>query len=256
MCTGWEWHCCESPSIHGTSLTGKTFKFSGVVIFGLVVGLSGYYSVVHNEDIVIVNVNGPIVFFEVFAISLGVSMDAFAVSISKGLSIRRTTARQCASVALWFGGFQALFPLIGYFAAAGLRSYITSVDHWIIFGLLSAIGANMIREGIAEQSDEEHRMASSFGWHAMLPLAVATSIDAFAVGIGISVVSEGIWPIIITIGIMTAALSIAGLRIGNVFGSRWRKPAQICGGSVLILLGLEILLDHLGFFEAVRAMLS
>ncbi|MFT8704547.1 manganese efflux pump MntP family protein [Bifidobacterium aquikefiricola] len=193
--------------------------------------------------------------FEMLAISLGVSMDAFAVSISKGLSIRRTTARQCLTVALWLGGFQALFPLFGYFAAAGFRSYITSIDHWIIFGLLSALGVNMIREALAVQSDEKHRVASSFGWRSMLPLAIATSIDAFAVGIGISVVSEGIWPIIISIGIMTAAMSVAGLQIGNVFGARWRKPAQICGGSVLILLGLEILLDHLGFFEALRSIL-
>lgn len=194
-------------------------------------------------------------FFEMFAISLGVSMDAFAVSVSKGLSIRRTTARQCITIALWLGGFQALFPLFGYFAASGLRTYITSFDHWIIFSLLTILGINMIREGIADDSDDRHHMAASFGWRSMLPLAVATSIDAFAVGIGLSVVSSGIWPIIISIGIMTAALSIAGLRIGNVFGARWRKPAQICGGSVLILLGLEILLTHLGVFDALRAIL-
>lgn len=148
--------------------------------------------------------------------------------------------------ALWFGGFQALFPLLGYFAASTFSKYVTAVDHWIIFGLLALIGGNMVREAF-EEDEENAKETADFDWKHMLPLAVACSIDAFAVGVSFAFMSLNIWISVIIIGITTGLFSAAGLYIGRAFGSHWQKPAQIAGGIVLILIGVKVLLEHLGF---------
>ncbi|WP_190973718.1 manganese efflux pump MntP family protein [Bifidobacterium tissieri] len=182
---------------------------------------------------------------EILLIAVSVSMDAFAVSIGKGLTVKHVNGRQRASVGLWFGGFQALFPLLGYFAASTFSKYVTAVDHWIIFALLALIGGNMIREAVLEDEENEHETAA-FDWRHMLPLAIATSIDAFAVGVSFAFMPINIVFAIVVIGVTTGLFSAVGLSIGNVFGSRWQKPAQVAGGLVLILIGLKVLLEHLG----------
>lgn len=185
---------------------------------------------------------------ELFLISVSVAMDAFAVSIGKGLTVHgRIRHIDVLKTALWFGGFQALFPLIGDLCAALFADYVTSVDHWIIFALLALIGGNMVREAF-EEDEENKRESSQFTWRHMLPLAIATSIDAFAVGVSFAFmesVNAGLG--IVLIGVVTGLFSAAGLYIGHIFGSRWQKPAQIAGGVILILIGLRVLLEHLGF---------
>ena len=169
-------------------------------------------------------------------------MDAFAVSIGKGLTVKKLRVLDAFKTALWFGGFQALFPLLGYFAASTFSKYVTAVDYWIIFGLLALIGGNMVREAF-EEDEENAKETADFDWKHMLPLAVACSIDAFAVGVSFAFMTLNIWLSVITTGLFSAA----GLYIGRVFGSRWQKPAQIAGGVVLILIGLKVLFEHLGF---------
>ncbi len=183
---------------------------------------------------------------EILLISVSVAMDAFAVSIGKGLTVTRVRPVDVIKTALWFGGFQALFPLLGFFAANTFSKYVTAVDHWIIFALLAFIGGNMIREAFGEEG-ENSRETAQFDWRHMLPLAVACSIDAFAVGVSFAFMQVNIWFSVIVIGVVTGAFSAAGLYIGRVFGARWQKPAQIAGGAVLVLLGLKVLLEHLGF---------
>lgn len=183
---------------------------------------------------------------EILLISVSVAMDAFAVSIGKGLTVTRVRPVDVIKTALWFGGFQALFPLLGFFAASTFSKYVTAVDHWIIFALLAFIGGNMIREAFGEE-EENSRETAQFDWRHMLPLAVACSIDAFAVGVSFAFMQVNIWFSVIVIGVVTGAFSAAGLYIGRVFGARWQKPAQIAGGAVLVLIGLRVLLEHLGF---------
>lgn len=183
---------------------------------------------------------------EILLISVSVAMDAFAVSIGKGLTVTRVQPVDVIKTALWFGGFQALFPLLGFFAANTFSKYVTAVDHWIIFALLAFIGGNMIREAFGEE-EENSRETAQFDWRHMLPLAVACSIDAFAVGVSFAFMQVNIWFSVIVIGVVTGAFSAAGLYIGRVFGARWQKPAQIAGGAVLVLIGLKVLLEHLGF---------
>ena len=183
---------------------------------------------------------------EILLISVSVAMDAFAVSIGKGLTVTRVRPVDVIKTALWFGGFQALFPLLGFFAANTFSKYVTAVDHWIIFALLAFIGGNMIREAFGEE-EENSRETAQFDWRHMLPLAVACSIDAFAVGVSFAFMKVNIWFSVIVISVVTAAFSTVGLYIGRVFGARWQKPAQIAGGAVLVLLGLKVLLEHLGF---------
>ena len=183
-------------------------------------------------------------FLRLLFIALGVSSDAFAVSISKGLSVERLRARHHWLVGLWFGGFQTLLPLLGYFAASMLQDSLAAVDHWIIFGILSAIGVNMIREGVYGE-EEGANGEESFSWRQMLPAAIATSIDSFGVGAGLALLGINIWLSALVIGLVTAAASILGLHIGYAVGSRWRKPARIAGGTILIVMGIQILLDHL-----------
>ena len=183
---------------------------------------------------------------EILLISVSVAMDAFAVSIGKGLTVTRVRPVDVITTALWFGGFQALFPLLGFFAANTFSKYVTAVDHWIIFALLAFIGGNMIREAFGEE-EENSRETAQFDWRHMLPLAVACSIDAFAVGVSFAFMKVNIWFSVIVISVVTGAFSTVGLYIGRVFGARWQKPAQIAGGAVLVLLGLKVLLEHLGF---------
>ncbi|WP_101615830.1 manganese efflux pump MntP family protein [Bifidobacterium margollesii] len=184
-------------------------------------------------------------FVAVLLISVSVAMDAFAVSIGKGLTVSRIRPVDAVKSALWFGGFQALFPLLGYFAASTFSKYVVAVDHWIIFGLLAFIGGNMIREAF-EEEEENARETAQFDWKHMLPLAVACSIDAFAVGVSFAFMKINIIISVICIGVVTGAFSAAGLYIGRIFGSRWQMPAQIAGGIVLIAIGVKVLLEHLG----------
>ncbi len=182
--------------------------------------------------------------WELIVIAVGLAMDAFAVSICKGLSVSRLKARHSIITGAWFGIFQALMPAIGYALGVQFEKYITSVDHWITFALLGIIGANMIREALTGGDDEE--VTGSFSPKAMLPLAIATSIDALAVGVTFAFLGTNIIVAVLLIGVVTFALSAIGVKIGNIFGARFKTPAEIAGGIVLILLGTKILLEHLG----------
>lgn len=181
---------------------------------------------------------------ELFLIAVGLSMDAFAVSVCKGLAMPKCTFKKAAIVGLWFGGFQALMPAIGYILGAQFQETIASIDHWIAFVLLALIGGNMIHEAL--DNDEEEADAS-LNVKTMFLLAVATSIDALAIGITFAFLKVNIIPAVCFIGIVTFIISFAGVKIGNVFGARYKNKAVIVGGIILILLGLKILLEHLGF---------
>ncbi len=181
--------------------------------------------------------------FELFLVAVGLSMDAFAVAVCKGLAAGKVKARHMLIPAVWFGGFQALMPLIGYFLGSRFEKYIVSVDHWIAFVLLVGIGVNMLREAMKNEESEEE---ASLTVKVMLPLALATSIDALAVGVTFGFLQVRILPAVCFIGVITFLLSAAGVKIGSIFGERWRRGAQITGGVILILLGLKILLEHLG----------
>lgn len=183
---------------------------------------------------------------ELFLIAVGLSMDAFAVSVCKGLAMPKCTFKKAAIVGLWFGGFQALMPAIGYVLGAQFQEAIASIDHWIAFVLLALIGGNMIHEAL--DNDEEEADAS-LNVKTMFLLAVATSIDALAIGITFAFLEVNIIPAVCFIGIVTFIISFAGVKIGNVFGARYKNKAEIVGGIILILLGLKILLEHLGFLE-------
>ena len=183
---------------------------------------------------------------ELFLIAVGLSMDAFAVSVCKGLAMPKCTFKKAAIVGLWFGGFQALMPAIGYVLGAQFQEAIASIDHWIAFVLLALIGGNMILEAL--DNDEEEADAS-LNVKTMFLLAVATSIDALAIGITFAFLKVNIIPAVCFIGIVTFIISFAGVKIGNVFGARYKNKAEIVGGIILILLGLKILLEHLGFLE-------
>ena len=173
-------------------------------------------------------------------------MDAFAVSVCKGLAMPKCTFKKAAIVGLWFGGFQALMPAIGYILGAQFQEAIASIDHWIAFVLLALIGGNMIHEAL--DNDEEEADAS-LDVKTMFLLAVATSIDALAIGITFAFLKVNIIPAVCFIGIVTFIISFAGVKIGNVFGVRYKNKAEIVGGVILILLGLKILLEHLGFLR-------
>ena len=184
------------------------------------------------------------IFIELFLMGVGLSMDAFAVSVCKGLAMPKCTFKKAAIVGLWFGGFQALMPAIGYILGAQFQEAIASIDHWIAFVLLALIGGNMIHEAL--DNDEEEADAS-LDVKTMFLLAVATSIDALAIGITFALLKVSIIPAVCFIGIVTFIISFAGVKIGNVFGARYKNKAEIVGGVILILLGLKILLEHLGF---------
>lgn len=182
--------------------------------------------------------------FELFLIAVGLSMDAFAVSVCKGLATKQVRASHMLCVGLWFGVFQALMPLIGYFLGLNFQSMIESVDHWIAFLLLAAIGVGMIVESRKMEPED-----ACYGAKAMFPLAVATSIDALAVGISFAVLDVDIVFSVASIGICTFFISAFGLKIGAVFGSRFKGKAEAMGGIILILIGLKILLEHLGILS-------
>lgn len=171
-------------------------------------------------------------------------MDAFAVSICKGLSVRRLRPRHNLICGLYFGGFQALMPVIGWLLGRQFESLIKSVDHWIAFALLVLIGANMIREAV---KNEEENLNDSFSPKTMLPLAVATSIDALAVGVTFAFLDVEIVPAVSMIGATTFILSAIGVKIGNVFGAKYKSKAELVGGIVLIAMGIKILIEHLFF---------
>ena len=181
---------------------------------------------------------------ELFLIAVGLSMDAFAVSVCKGLAMPKCTFKKAAIVGLWFGGFQALMPAIGYVLGAQFQETIASIDHWIAFVLLALIGGNMIHEALDNDQEEAD---ASLDVKTMFLLAVATSIDALAIGITFAFLKVNIIPAVCFIGIVTFIISFAGVKIGNVFGVRYKNKAEIVGGVILILLGLKILLEHLGF---------
>ncbi|MBR6504055.1 MAG: manganese efflux pump [Firmicutes bacterium] len=174
--------------------------------------------------------------------AVGLAMDAFAVSLCKGLTLRRYQLRYSVLTGLWFGGFQALMPVIGYLLGARFQSVIANVDHWIAFVLLVLIGANMIREAFGEDEEAD----PSFAPRAMLPLAVATSIDALAVGVTFAFLQVSIVLAAAIIGVVTFLIAGTGVKIGQVFGTKFRAGAEAFGGIVLILLGIKILLEHLG----------
>lgn len=182
-------------------------------------------------------------FIELLLIAIGLSMDAFSVSICKGLTTKKFSWRMALVCGLWFGFFQALMPIIGYFLGAQFQEMIEAYDHWIAFGLLFLIGANMIREAVWGKEESQD---GSLGFKTMLLLAIATSIDAMAVGVSFACIRVKLWSSVIVIGLTTFAFSVLGVKIGNVFGSKYEKSAGIIGGIILILIGLKILLEHLG----------
>ena len=181
--------------------------------------------------------------WELFVIAVGLSMDAFAVSVCKGLSVQKVSLRHAGCAGLWFGGFQALMPLLGWLLGIRFQAAIERFDHWIAFVLLAFLGINMLREA---RSCEEECVDCSFAWRAMLPMALATSIDALAVGVTFAFLQVDILPAVAFIGVTTFLLSALGVRLGAVFGERYQKVAQIFGGVILILMGVKILLEHLG----------
>ena len=180
---------------------------------------------------------------ELFILAVGLSMDAFAVAVCKGLSLTKMSWKKAAVVGLYFGGFQAGMPLMGYFLGVQFRDYITAFDHWIAFILLAIIGGNMIRESFGK---EEEKGSDSVGFKEMAVLAIATSIDALAIGVTLAFLKVSILPAVSFIGIVTFTLSLAGVKIGNVFGSRYKAKAELAGGVILVLMGMKILLEHLG----------
>ena len=181
---------------------------------------------------------------EILLLGIGLSMDAFAVSICKGLSTKKLQIKHYLIIGAWFGGFQALMPLLGYLLGTQFEQFVTSVDHWIAFVLMGIIGGNMIREAL---SKDEDKLDGSLAFKTMLLLAIATSIDALAVGITFAFLpGTRIVPAVALIGSITFVFSAAGIRLGNVFGLRYKSKAEFAGGVILILLGTKILLEHLG----------
>ena len=186
---------------------------------------------------------------ELFLLAVGLSMDAFAVSVCKGLAMKKATLKAEATCGLWFGGFQMLMPVTGFFLGSLFAEAIEAFDHWVAFGLLAIIGVNMLKEALEkeDESGDDPEKDADLSVRTMFLMAVATSIDALAVGISLAMVgSVNIWLAAAFIGICTFLLSALGVKIGNVFGSRYEKKAEFTGGVILILLGVKILLEHLG----------
>lgn len=186
---------------------------------------------------------------ELFILAIGLSMDAFAVAICKGLATFNLKKRHMVITGLWFGGFQALMPLIGYFLGTAFEKHVTAIDHYIAFLLLGAIGANMIKESLEKETDED-KCGDCYAFKTMLIMAVATSIDALAAGISLAMDLKGnntyAYIAVAFIGVITFTLSALGVKIGNIYGSKFKSKAEFTGGLILIILGLKILLEHLG----------
>ncbi|MCM1082236.1 MAG: manganese efflux pump MntP family protein [Clostridium sp.] len=193
---------------------------------------------------------------ELFILAIGLSMDAFAVSVCKGLETKKITIKQMLLAGVWFGGFQALMPAIGYLLGQAFAGAIKKYDHWVAFFLLVLIGANMLKEAFSKEDAEEDNADKNnggkdsekdcFGVKTMLVMAVATSIDALAVGVTFAFLKVNIFAAVSFIGVITFVFSFIGVKIGNIFGAKYEKKAQMAGGIILILIGLKILLEHLG----------
>ena len=183
-------------------------------------------------------------FFELVLLAFGLSMDACAVSICKGLSMKKADIKAMSICGLWFGGFQALMPLFGFLLGSLFAEAIEAIDHWVAFILLGIIGINMLKEAFSKEEEEHDADLSP---KAMFVMAVATSIDALAVGISLAMAGDVNIVLAVTlVGVITFAMSAIGVKVGNIFGSRFEKKAQLAGGEILILLGTKILLEHLG----------
>ena len=183
---------------------------------------------------------------ELFILAVGLSMDAFAVSICKGLSMRKLSFKNMCIVGLWFGGFQAAMPALGYLLGSAFASVVNAVSHWIAFALLAIIGINMIRESFSEEEDDTD---GSLAFKTMLVMAIATSIDALAVGVGFAMLDDvNIIAAVSFIGCVTFILSAAGVKVGNVFGTKYKSRAELSGGIILIALGIKIVLEHFGLW--------
>ena len=182
---------------------------------------------------------------EIILIGVGLAMDAFAVSICKGLSMSKMEWKKAGIIGMYFGGFQALMPVIGYFLGVGFEDKIKSIDHWIALILLSIIGINMIREAFSDEDEADDKI----DFKTMIILAIATSIDALTVGVTFAFLSVNIWFSMVVIGIITFIMSVIGVKIGNVFGDKYKSKAEITGGIILILLGIKVLLEHLGIIS-------
>ena len=180
---------------------------------------------------------------ELVLIAIGLAMDAFAVSICKGLSLKKMEWNKALLCGGFFGGFQALMPLIGYALGSSFQEMIESIDHWIAFVLLAIIGGSMIRDALRDEED----VKEGFDFKTMIVLAISTSIDALAVGVGFAFLKVNIWMSVAIIGIITFILSAIGVKVGSVFGTKFKNKAELAGGVILILIGFKILLEHLGF---------
>ena len=180
---------------------------------------------------------------ELFILAVGLSMDAFAVSVCKGLSLGKIKIKHMCIAGLWFGGFQALMPLIGYLLGSSFSELVTKYDHWIAFVLLALIGGNMIKEALGKAEDS---VDASMNFKTMLLLAIATSIDALAVGVTFAFLDVSIVPAISFIGVVTFVLSAIGVKVGSIFGYKYKSKAEMCGGIILIMLGIKILLEGVG----------
>lgn len=187
--------------------------------------------------------------WELLLIAIGLSMDAFAVSICKGLSMKKMNWKNGTLAGLYFGLFQAGMPLIGYFLGVQFQGIINDIDHWIAFVLLALIGANMIREAFSKSEECANGTNDSFDFKTMIILALATSIDALAIGVSFAFLKVSIIPAVSFIGIITFTLSVIGIKVGNVFGCKYKTKAELAGGIILIFMGCKILLEHLGILS-------
>ena len=184
---------------------------------------------------------------ELIVLSLGLGMDAFAVSICKGLSMKKMNWKKALIIGLYFGGFQAIMPVLGYFLSKGFENFVTSIDHWIAFILLSIIGGKMVKDAFSQGNSENCN--EDVGFKTMIVLAIATSIDALAVGITFAFLNVNIILAIALIGSITFFLSVIGTKVGNIFGDRYENKAELLGGVILIFLGIKILLEHLNIIN-------
>lgn len=186
---------------------------------------------------------------EFLLLGVGLAMDAFAVSICKGLAMRKVNKKQAVVIALFFGGFQAIMPIVGWFLCKGFQNYIEAFDHWIAFALLAFIGMKMIIETLSEKEEDVvvEKMDPPLDMKEMLMLAIATSIDALAVGISLAALDRPIVESAAIIGVVTFVISIIGVYIGNFFGNRYKKRAELVGGIILVLIGVKILCEHMGW---------
>nr|WP_302660151.1 manganese efflux pump MntP family protein [uncultured Clostridium sp.] len=191
---------------------------------------------------------------ELIILSVGLAMDAFAVSICKGLGMKKVTLKKAGIVGVYFGIFQAGMPLIGYLMGYRFQDKIKAIDHWIAFILLAIIGINMVKESLSKD-DEEEIEESDLSFKSMLILSIATSIDALAVGITFAFLKVNIIPAVIFIGIITLIISMCGVKIGNIFGDKFKSKAELLGGIILICIGLKILLEHTGIIKGVEILL-